>query len=136
MLKLLFTLFTSGLILSACGPADMLTELSSNSWNVSSLNGKSLESENTTKGLPFLTFSDNGKLFGSTGCNNFTGSYKLTGTKLDLNLGALTKMMCPGDTEQNFINTIKKVTNIKMDGGTLNLFNGTKSIMTLIPKSN
>ena len=135
MLKLLFTLFTSGLILSACGPADMLTELSSNSWNVSSLNGKSLESENTIKGLPFLTFSDNGKLFGSTGCNNFTGSYKLTGTKLDLNLGALTKMMCPGDTEQNFINAIKKVTNIKMDGGTLNLLNGTNTVMSLVPQN-
>jgi heat shock protein HslJ len=87
------------------------------------------------KGLPFLNFSDNGKLFGSTGCNNFTGSYKLTGTKLDLNLGALTKMMCPGDTEQNFIIAIKKVTNIKMDGGTLNLLNGTNAVMSLVPQN-
>ena len=75
--------------------------------------GKSLNAADITKGLPSLNFSDNGKLFGSTGCNSFTGSYKLEGTKLSLDPGAMTKMMCPDNTEQDFLNAINQVTNIK-----------------------
>lgn len=105
-------------------------------WNVTSLLGKTLTADDALKTLPSLNFSDDGKLYGSTGCNNFTGSYKLDGTKLSLNPGAMTKMMCSGTTEQDFLTAINQVTNFKMDGNTLNLLNGAATVMSLVPKSN
>lgn len=135
MIKLLFALISSTLVLNSCSAGDITNQLGGKEWQVTSLLGKTLNTNDITKGLPFLNFSENGKLFGSTGCNNFTGSYKLDGAKLSLNLGALTKMMCPDDTEQSFINTIKRVTNINMDGSTLNLLGGENTVMTLISKN-
>lgn len=134
MFRILLVLFGIAFLLNSCSSADLLTELGGTEWNVTSLLGKSLNADEITKGLPSLTFSENGKLFGSTGCNNFTGSYKLEGTKLSLDLGAMTKMMCPDNTEQNFLNAINQVTNVKMDGNTLKLLNGANTVMSLIPK--
>ena len=135
MLRMLFVVISILLLLNACSSGDQLTELVGTEWNVTSQLGKSLNAADITKGLPSLNFSDNGKLFGSTGCNSFTGSYKLEGTKLSLDPGAMTKMMCSDNTEQDFLNAINQVTNVKMDGNTLNLLNGSKTVMSLVPKT-
>jgi heat shock protein HslJ len=135
MLRMLFVVISILLLLNACSSGDQLTQLVGTEWSVTSLLGKSLNAAEITKGLPSLNFSDNGKLFGSTGCNNFTGSYKLEGTKLSLDPGAMTKMMCSDNTEQDFLNAINQVTNIKQDGNTLDLLNGAKTVMSLISKT-
>ena len=135
MLRMLFVIFSILLLVNACSSGDQLTQLVGTEWSVTSLLGKSLNAAEITKGLPSLDFSDNGKLFGSTGCNSFTGSYKLEGTKLSLDPGAMTKMMCSDNTEQDFLNAINQVTNLKMDGNTLNLLNGANTVMSLIPKT-
>lgn len=134
MLKLLFVLISAALVLNSCSAGDIANQLGGKEWQVTSLLGKTLNASDTMKGLPFLNFSENGKLFGSTGCNNFTGSYKLEGAKLSLNPDAITKMMCPGNTEQNFMSAVNNVTNLKLDGSTLNLLNGAKTVMILRPK--
>lgn len=134
MLKLVFLLISTVIILNSCSAGDIANQLGGKEWQVTSLLGKTLNASDTMKGLPFLNFSENGKLFGSTGCNNFTGSFKLEGTKLSLNPGAMTKMMCPGNTEQDFLSAIKKVTDLKLDGSMLNLLNGANTVMTLISK--
>lgn len=135
MLKILLTFVGIAFIVNSCSTADMVTQLGGQQWNVTSLLGKSLTADDVMKNLPSLNFSDDGKLYGTTGCNNFTGSYKLDGTKLSLNPGAMTKMMCPGSTEQDFLKAINQVTNLKMDGNTLNLLNGGSTVMSLVPKS-
>lgn len=134
MFRMILVIACIALILNSCSSADLLTQLGDKEWNVTSLLGNTLNANDSEKGLPSLNFSEDGKLFGSTGCNNFTGSYKLDGTKLSLNPGAMTKMFCPGDTEQNFLKAINQVTNLKMDGSSLNLLNGTNTVMSLAPK--
>jgi heat shock protein HslJ len=135
MFRVILVLIGITFLVNSCSTADLLTQLGSTEWNVTSLLGKSLNAVDITKGLPSLNFSDNGKLFGSTGCNSFTGSYKLEGTKLSLDPGAMTKMMCSDNTEQDFLNAINQVTNLKMDGNTLNLLNGSKTVMSLEPQT-
>ncbi len=135
MFKIFLSLFAFMILVNGCSSADLLTQLGGKEWNVTSIMGKTLTAEEQKNGLPSLNFSDNGKLFGSTGCNTFTGSYKLSGTSLSLEPGSMTKMFCPESTEQDFLNAINKVTNVKMDGSTLKLLNGTTNMMTLIPKA-
>lgn len=132
MLKVIISLLLIFTLFYGCSSADLLTQLSGKEWNVTTLQGKSLDN---SEGIPSLNFGDNGKLFGSTGCNSFVGSFKLESTSLSLDPGAITKMFCPDSPEQNFLTAIKQVTSLKMDGSTLNLLNGTNTVMSLVPKS-
>jgi heat shock protein HslJ len=135
MKKVILFLFFVLLLVNSCSTSNLVSQLAGTNWNVTSILGEALVSEDIAKGLPSLSFSDNGKLFGSTGCNNFTGDFKLDGTKLSLNPGAITKMMCPSDTEQNFLNAIKQVTSIKMIGDKLELLSGAQTVMSLVSKT-
>ena len=134
MLRILLVLVIGAFVLNSCGPSDLVSQLGGKEWNVTSILGKTLDANESMKGLPSVNFGENGKLFGSTGCNNFAGSFKLDGTSLTLDPGAITKMFCPESYEQDFLNAVKQVTNVKMDGSTLNLLNGANSVMTLVPK--
>jgi heat shock protein HslJ len=135
MFRVIFVLAGITFLVNSCSSTDLITQLGGQDWKVTSLLGNTLNANDSEKGLPSLIFSEDGKLFGSTGCNNFTGSYNLEGTKLSLNPGAITKMFCPGDTEQKFLNAINQVTNLKMDGNTLNLLNGANTVMSLVPQT-
>lgn len=68
------------------------------------MNGVEVEPESYFKGLPELHFAEDGKLTGSTGCNQFMGSYKMDEAKLEITTGAMTKMACPGTGEVEFVN--------------------------------
>lgn len=135
MLKSIVALLALLIIVTGCSSANLLSQLTGNEWNVTSIQGKVLKTGDELEKLPTLNFSEDGKLFGSTGCNNFNGSFKLTGSSLSLDPGAITKMMCPGNTEMDLLNAFRQVTSLKMDGSTLNLLNGSNSIMSLLPKS-
>jgi heat shock protein HslJ len=136
MLRTIVSYVVVLIVISGCSSADLLSQLYGKEWNVTSILGKTLTNGSNIEKLPSINFGDNGKLFGSTGCNNFIGSYKLSGTLLTLEPGALTKMFCPDSPEQEFLNAIRQVTNVKVDGSTLNLLNGANTVMTLVPKSN
>jgi heat shock protein HslJ len=134
MLRILFILVIGAFVLSSCGPTDLVSQLEGKEWNVTSILGKTIDANKSMKGMPSVNFSENGNLFGSTGCNNYNGSFKLDGTSLTLDPGAVTKMFCPESYEQDFLSAVKQVTNFKMDGSTLNLLNGENLVMTLLPK--
>jgi putative lipoprotein len=70
---------------------------------------------------------DKEKLTGSTGCNNFTGSYIASEGALQFMPGATTMKMCTpavAGQEQAFLAALKATTNYKVDGSTLELLNG------------
>ena len=134
MLRILLVLVIVAFVLNSCGPSDLVSQIGDKEWNVTSIFGKTLDANETMKGLPSVNFGENGKLFGSTSCNNFNGSFKLDGTSLTLDPGAITKMFCPESYEQDFLSAVKQVTNVKIDGSTLNLLNGANPVMTLVPK--
>jgi len=108
--------------------------LSKSSWVVNSLLGKQLDPAAYMKGLPSMNFGADGKLTGSTGCNNFTGNFKLDGMGVKLDPGAMTRMACPGNGEADFLAAAQQVTNLKMNGNTLSLLNGATEVMSLVPK--
>ena len=87
---------------------------------------------------PFLSFNTKeGRVSGNSSCNSFTGDIIVSGYHLHFDQSiAMTKMFCPGDGENNFINTLKKVDayEISDEGGKLNLLAGGIVIMRLQKK--
>lgn len=69
------------------------------------------------------------RLTGSTGCNNFVGSYIASQGALQFMPSATTMKMCEPQVaaqEQAFLGALKATTNYKIDGSTLQLLNGEK----------
>jgi heat shock protein HslJ len=121
--------FSSCSSMQKLNPLAMLTQ---NTWVLSALKGVDLGAFGDK--LPFLNFAQDGGLTGNTGCNNFTGNFKLDGTSLNLDPGAMTRMACPGTGEQSFLDGLGQVTGMNMDGNTLNLLGQAGQLMSFVPK--
>lgn len=125
------------LIVNACGSTCKMSlkkHLASNPWEMSTLKGITPDANEFRTGLPYLLFDKKGKMTGSTGCNNMSGSYQLNKSGIALNPGATTRMACQGNGESLFLEAIKQVKNFKFDGDKLILLNGAEEIMTMVQK--
>ena len=62
-----------------------------------------------TEKNPFIKFdAANQRISGSTSCNSFTGKLITDGTTINANDAmAMTRMMCPGEGEQTFLDVLK-----------------------------
>ncbi|WP_147819837.1 META domain-containing protein [Salidesulfovibrio onnuriiensis] len=65
-----------------------------------------------------IVFKDDGKVGGRSGCNNYTGSWKLENGKLSMGPFASTRMMCPGalmEQETRFLQHLQQATSLDVD---------------------
>jgi heat shock protein HslJ len=115
-----------------CGTSNILSQVIGKEWKVTSIAGKVLKISEMENGLPYMTFGENGILSGFTGCNLFSGSYKLKNNIISLEPGAITKKACTDITEMDFLNALKEVTGWKLEGNNLDLLYGEKPVITLI----
>ena len=72
-----------------------------------------------------IEFDAEGRVFGSGGCNRFTGTYTYDGGMLGFGPLAGTKMMCPEavmDQEDRFLAALGEVERVEMDGPFLLIF--------------
>jgi len=85
---------------------------------------------------PTITFNTADTSFnGNSSCNNFRG-------KLDADASAIhfpeamviTRMMCPGEGENVFINTLKKINKYAVQDSTLTLIMGDIAMMRFVKK--
>lgn len=130
---LVFLSFSSCDSISKMNPLSMLT---GNNWVLSSILGGGLDASKFTAGLPFLNFMDGGKLSGFAGCNNFSGNFKLDGTSLNLDPGAMTKKACgDGNGENQFVSLLSQAKNMKVAKDKLTLFDGAKELMSFVPQA-
>ena len=131
----IITLTAVMFIFSGCGSTNnlnMLSALTGKSWKLNSLMGSPLNMKNFPMGLPGINFGNDGKINGSTGCNNFNGSFKMDKSAVSLDPGAMTRKFCEGSGETDFLNAIKQVNKMKMDGNVLKMMNGSKELLSFI----
>ena len=115
-----------------CGTSNILSQVIGKEWKVTSVAGKVLKISEMENGLPYMTFGENGILSGFTGCNMFSGSYKLKSNLIYLEPGVITKKACTDATEMDFLNALKEVNGWKLVGNNLDLLNGKKTVMNLV----
>lgn len=78
-----------------------------------------MASDTTTGRLPYLVF-DTSLVSGNTGCNNFSGGYKQTGSSLNFDANMVsTKMACVGYDEAAFVKNLLRITSYEVKGDTL-----------------
>ncbi|MBK8141971.1 MAG: META domain-containing protein [Chitinophagaceae bacterium] len=80
---------------------------------------------------PNLNFDlASGVLTGSTACNRFSGPVKIIDSSISIGELGMTKIACPGDGEQKFLEALKKTTTYALvDSVTLSLRKGDAEVM-------
>ena len=101
----------AAVLLSSCGTASKSVDISGE-WNVVSVEGKEVT------GNPYIGFDmENGRLYGSAGCNRIMGGVEIDSVNPGhiglTNIGA-TRMMCPDmETEQKVLEALNEVAGYK-----------------------
>lgn len=127
-MKRLFTLFIGIALFASCSSTSNLSNASNllnNKWVLSSLAGKTDLSSLFENKLPFLSFSNDGRITGNNGCNSLAGSFDvstLASGNIDLSNLISTQMACPNMTgSSQFNEMLQSVTSFKLKDQALHL---------------
>lgn len=120
-------------LLSACSVAAFKDPLNGTSWTLTSIdNTPPLGNASVT-----VEFTG-GKIGGSSGCNSYGGSYKVSGQKISTDSIAMTLMACmdPGvmEQEQAFLEYLQDAQTFKLDEGQLQIFRSDGKSLSFAPK--
>jgi heat shock protein HslJ len=131
-LKRLFSLFfVIILLLIGCSPSNLISELADKRWKAAEILDKDISTYESIEEEAYLYFDRDGNLSGSTSCNTFNGTYKLEGNNITLDAGTMTKMMCYGSAEMDFLEALRQTTKFKLEGQDLYLLRDGKAVMKL-----
>jgi heat shock protein HslJ len=101
-------------------------------WALESINGKAVKAEDFMKGLPYLEFQiKDMKYMGKTGCNNLFGTFEATNETIKFGPAAMTKMMCPGDYEQQFAKALNSANKWEVENLRLYLYQDDSELMVM-----
>jgi heat shock protein HslJ len=124
----------AALLVAAChhgasensGPAPAPT-IEGVEWKLVELNGKPAAKGANGKPATLTLTAAGTRADGYAGCNNFFGSYTLTGSALKFGLLGMTRMACPGADalETGYTKALAATTGQRLKGGKLELLAGT-----------
>ncbi|MEO6695867.1 MAG: META domain-containing protein [Ignavibacteria bacterium] len=100
----------------------MMTEIKDTTYILEVINGQPISKKEYTNGIPELKFDiRKATVSGSTGCNRLNGEVKITGNQISFSNLAMTRMMCPGNSESDFLSVLKNAKTFKTENNTLYL---------------
>lgn len=109
--------------------------LSSKTWELNTIGGRSLDTKIFADGLPTLNFLQGNRITGNTGCNDLKSTFKLDKKSFSMTPAATTKKACQGDGEAQFLNALSKVKNIKVVADKLTLLDDKKNeVLSFLPR--
>ena len=101
-------------------------------WVLENIGGKEVGPKDFMKEMPRLEIKvEDRKYFGNTGCNNMFGEVEINGESLKFGPAATTRMMCPGDYEQQFLKALTLANKWKVENMKLYLYEGDNELMIL-----
>lgn len=94
-------------------------------WKLKKLEGKEIKMTNNQEQEQYFIIRDNGTIAGFSGCNNFSGNYKLDKNKLSIKFeNVLTTLIACPDAETNesaFLKVFELTNNYTVNGDNLML---------------
>lgn len=105
----------------------LLTKVTSNQNELSSFIGEWLLEDLAGGGVmdylqTKVTLTEDGKIFGNAGCNNYTGTYQINGNNIKISSLASTRKMCTPavmNQETNFLQVLESINKIDFNEGFL-----------------
>lgn len=135
---LLLILLAMTLSAGKCGKtadtAALAQQIGQGRWLLSEINGKAITVPEGVE-TPYLELdASNGSVSGFGGCNRLMGTVELAGDKIGFPGLGSTKRLCEQsmDLENRFTGALRNVSSFKLDGGKLDLTDGTRSLLKLV----
>lgn len=138
MMRKVFLFITCCFVMMGCANKKQLSDVNSidnalsGTWELDYISGPRIAFEGLYPNQkPRLIFDlENKKITGNTSCNSLNGPLVVDGNKIDFKGPiATTKMFCPGEGEQVFLQTLEKVNTYSVSGSVLNFIMGDVAIM-------
>ncbi|KAF2516252.1 META domain-containing protein [Flavobacterium salilacus subsp. salilacus] len=124
-------------LLAACGGAKSISKsaLTETSWQLKSLNDDVMLS-GFNREIPYINFTEDNRISGNTGCNNFSGAYSNLTDEGTISFSKMvaTKMYCDGVPESEFLNALNQVNGIKKNKEQLIFLDNDKPVMVFVAK--
>jgi heat shock protein HslJ len=104
------------------------SELVEKYWKLTALSGQPVDATEGSKEAHIIFKQEGGRVNGNSGCNTFSGTYKLQkGGKISFSQMVTTMMMCINmDIETKFLKVLENADNYTVNGNTLVLYNARK----------
>ncbi len=92
-------------------------------WTAIAMKGDTLIKADFLRGLPTIVFKDSTSFSGSTGCNQYIASYRLEGNTIKIEMGAMTKMACPGKLEGIYVDVLNSTNKVELVDDIMRFYN-------------
>jgi heat shock protein HslJ len=129
-LSILGIFFLATLLLNACSSRSK--GLDATSWKLDSYQNQQEQQANVLPDSVITIDFQTENYSGLGGCNSYSGTYKTDGDNLTFGTAAPTRKVCtdpPGimDQEKTYLDALGKVTNYKVSGDTLEMFDNRRN---------
>lgn len=85
-------------------------------WVLEEIDGAAIDERDFTRERPRLEFNSEGRVTGTSGCNQISSTFTTDGLKISFGPMIATKMACPGNGESKFLTALKQVTEFRIEG--------------------
>jgi heat shock protein HslJ len=120
------TVNTGAVDVSEPGTGTSQSQLLIDIWALEEIDGKAVSDSDFGRERPRLEFNSEGRVTGTSGCNNISSTYTTDGVKLSFGPMIATKMACPGGGESKFLAALNQATDYKIENLKLYLLAGGK----------
>jgi len=120
------TLNTGAVDVSEPGGGTSQSQLLIDIWALEEIDGKAVSDGDFGRERPRLEFNSEGRVTGTSGCNDISSTYTTDGVKLSFGPMIATKMACPGDGESKFLQALNQATDYRIENLKLYLLAGGK----------
>lgn len=107
-----------------------LTNIPEGSWSAITMRGDTLNKSDFSRGLPSIIFKDSTSFSGTTGCNQYMASYTLIGNMVEIEMGPMTKMACPGKLESIYVETLNLTNKVEVVEDIMKFYNSETELLT------
>jgi len=106
-----------------CGARRSVSELENNYWKLTRLGDEPAPALEGRREPHLVFHSEEGRVAGTGGCNQFSGSYKIEGTSIRFGMMAMTKMACleSKDVDQALLSSLETATSFRKTAHRLEL---------------
>lgn len=98
-------------------------------WMVETMHGDTINEIDFMRGSPSIIFNDSTSFSGSTGCNQYSARFKVLDRGVEIKMGPMTKVACPGKEESIFVEALNATNKVKMEGDRMHFYRNEEELL-------
>src|SRR5690606_31987434 len=98
-------------------------------WMVETIHGDTINEIDYMRGSPSIIFNDSSSFSGTTGCNQYSARYTVVDGGVEIEMGPMTKMYCPGKDENIFVEALNATNRVEIQKETMYFYRNDEELI-------